>query len=108
MSQLLELPIDELKIDKSFVIGLSVGPAGPRPSSAPPIELARALGLSLVAEGIESEESCRTVQLIGADIGQGYYIARPLTSAALRDYLRLPDARRGTESFSELEVAGVD
>ena len=107
MSQLLEMSIDELKIDKSFVVGL---PADLRAEAIvrSAIELARALGVSLVTEGIESEESLRALQAIGADIGQGYYIARPLTPTALRDYLRAPDARRGAAPSFELQAAGVD
>jgi diguanylate cyclase (GGDEF)-like protein len=86
MSQLLDLSIDEIKIDKSFIVGLcSDSRAQAIVRSA--VELARALGLSLVTEGIESEEVLQSLQLIGADIGQGFYIARPLARQELDDYL---------------------
>jgi diguanylate cyclase (GGDEF)-like protein len=86
MSQLLELPIDELKVDKSFVLALGSDRRA-RAIVRSAVELARALNLTLVAEGIETPESLRMLQEIGADIGQGYFIARPLTSAQLDDFL---------------------
>ena len=82
LSQLLELPVDELKIDKSFVLALGVD-ARARAVVTATIELARALGLTVVAEGIESERSLRTVTELGVDIAQGYFVACPYTSAQL-------------------------
>jgi diguanylate cyclase (GGDEF)-like protein len=88
MSQLLSLPLDEIKIDKSFILALrSDRRARAIISSA--IELARALDLTLVAEGIESAQSLEVLEQLGADIGQGFYIAHPLTSAQLDDFLDL-------------------
>ena len=89
MSQLLGLAIDELKIDKSFILGLTSDPRA-HAIVRSTIELARALNLSLVAEGIETEEVLRSLQSLGADIGQGYLIARPLTSEQLDEYLSHP------------------
>ena len=83
MSQLLGLAIDELKIDKSFTLGLTSDPRA-QAIVRSTIELARALSLTLVAEGIETEEVLRSLQSLGADVGQGYLIARPLTSEATR------------------------
>ncbi len=86
MSQLLELPVDELKIDKSFVLALE---SDPRAISLirSMIEMARALGLVTIAEGIESASNYDALQLVGADIIQGDFVARPLTSAQLDDFL---------------------
>ena len=86
MSQLLGLAIDELKIDKSFIIGPNSDPRA-QAIVRSAIELARALDVTVVAEGVETEEVLRSLQSIGADIGQGYVIARPLTSGQLDDYL---------------------
>ena len=99
MSQLLELAIDELKIDKSFVIGLNSDPRA-QAIVRSAIELARALGLTVVAEGIEHQDVLACLRGIGADIGQGYVIARPLTSEQLGHYL----AHRGETGalFSDL------
>lgn len=89
MSQLLELPIDELKVDKSFILALG-GDRRARAIVSSAVELARALGLTLVAEGIETPATLEMLQEIGADIGQGYVIAQPLTSVQLDSFLNLP------------------
>ncbi len=86
MSQLLGLAIDELKIDRSFVFELCSDPRA-QAIVRSAIELARALGLTVVAEGIEREDVLDALQGIGADIGQGYFIARPLTSEQLDAFL---------------------
>jgi diguanylate cyclase (GGDEF)-like protein len=102
MSQLLGSAIDELKIDKSFVLGLDSDPRA-QAIARSAIELARALGLTVVAEGIEREEVLRSLHGIGADIGQGYVIAHPLTSAQLEAYLaQTGQARRLRADFSPL------
>jgi EAL domain-containing protein (putative c-di-GMP-specific phosphodiesterase class I) len=93
MSQLLELAIDELKIDKSFILGLTSDPRA-QAIVRSTIELARALNLTLVAEGIETNEVFESLQSLGADIGQGYLIARPLTTEQLNDYLDQPPRAR--------------
>jgi diguanylate cyclase (GGDEF)-like protein len=86
LSQLLDLPIDELKVDKSFVLALGTDRRA-RAIVSSAVELARALNLRLVAEGIESYMSLKMLEDIGADIGQGYFISRPLTSVQLDEFL---------------------
>jgi EAL domain-containing protein (putative c-di-GMP-specific phosphodiesterase class I) len=104
MSQLLELPIDELKVDKSFILALeSDRRARAIVSSA--IELARALDLTLVAEGIETSSSLKMLQEIGADIGQGYFIAQPLTLVQLYRFLA-PGYRANNKSPYAVTVGG--
>jgi diguanylate cyclase len=93
MSQLLGLAIDELKIDKSFTLGLTTDPRAEAIVRST-IELAHTLSLTLVAEGIESEDVLRSLQSLGADIGQGYLIAHPLTSEELDEYLAQPSRVR--------------
>jgi diguanylate cyclase (GGDEF)-like protein len=93
MSQLLGLTIDELKIDKSFILAITSDPRA-QAIVRSTIELARALSLTLVAEGIETEEVLRSLQSLGAEIGQGYLISRPLTSQKLDEYLAHPDSLR--------------
>jgi diguanylate cyclase (GGDEF)-like protein len=88
MSQLLNLPIDELKVDRSFVQALgSDRRARAIVSSA--IELARALDLTLVAEGIETSANLKILEEIGAGVGQGWVIAQPLSSSQLDKFLAL-------------------
>lgn len=91
ISQLLSLAADELKIDQSFVFRL-MSDQRARTIVAAVIEVARALEITTVAEGIETEEVFRLLVSMGADIGQGYLIARPLTSQQLDEYLGQPDA----------------
>jgi diguanylate cyclase len=88
MSQLLSLPLDEIKIDKSFILALQTDRRA-RAIISSAIELAKALDVTLVAEGIETAQSLSVLQELGADIGQGFYISHPLTSAQLEDYLSL-------------------
>ena len=86
MSQLLELPIDELKIDKTFVFALE-NDARARAVISSTIDLGRALNVTVVAEGIESHSNHELVRRLGADIAQGYFIARPKTSREIDTYL---------------------
>jgi len=92
LSQLLELPVDELKIDKSFVLALGVD-ARARAVVTATIELARALGLTVVAEGIESSTSLHAVTELGVDVAQGYFVACPYSTTQLEDYLTSRSAR---------------
>jgi diguanylate cyclase (GGDEF)-like protein len=87
MSQLLGLAIDEIKIDKSFVMALMSSPRA-QAIVFSTVDLARALGVTLVAEGIESLEAFRALRRMGVEIGQGYYIARPLPPGELDAYLQ--------------------
>lgn len=89
MSQLLELPIDELKIDKTFVFALE-SDVRARAVISSTIELGRALNVTVVAEGIETFSNHEMLRSLGADIAQGYYIARPKTSEEVDEYLALP------------------
>jgi EAL domain-containing protein (putative c-di-GMP-specific phosphodiesterase class I) len=83
--QILErLPVDELKIDRSF---LPVD--GHRSPIAPWIvRLAHELGLSVVAEGVETDDGLRSVAAMGCDHAQGYYFARPMPGPELQDWVR--------------------
>jgi len=71
------LPLDALKIDKSFVTHLSERTTE-QDIAAAIIALAHAVGINVVAEGIESAEQLRILRQLGCDQGQGYYRARPM------------------------------
>ncbi len=86
LSQLLHLPVDELKIDRSFSFALGADVRALAVVSAT-VELARALGLAVVAEGIESDQCLRTVRDLGVDVAQGYYVAGPFNAVQLERYL---------------------
>lgn len=85
LAYLQRLPIDVLKIDKSFVSGMMVDPDSVAIVRAV-LGLAEALGMSTTAEGIETVELATTLATLGCASGQGYYFARPLEPAAALDY----------------------
>ncbi|HEY0869769.1 MAG TPA: diguanylate cyclase, partial [Acidothermaceae bacterium] len=76
LSQLKTLPVDELKIDRSFVMTMS-SDARDALIVHSVIELGQNLGLNIVAEGVETPEALVALRGFGCDIAQGYYIARP-------------------------------
>ena len=77
LSYLGRYPVDVLKIDRSFVSGLGADPAATVIVSAA-INLAHALGLSVVAEGVETEDALITLRALRCDRAQGFYWSRPL------------------------------
>jgi diguanylate cyclase (GGDEF)-like protein len=93
LSWLASLPVDELKIDRSFVIELLTS-HGNEVIVHTVIDLARNLGLRVVAEGIEDEETYERLRDHGCDIAQGYHLARPMPAADLLPWLS-DHARRG-------------
>ncbi|TVV73386.1 EAL domain-containing protein [Sphingomonas solaris] len=87
LAYLQRLPIDVLKIDRSFVSGMLAD----RDSVAivrAVLSLADALGMATTAEGVETAELAQTLAALGCTSGQGYYFARPLTPDAAFDYWR--------------------
>jgi diguanylate cyclase (GGDEF)-like protein len=85
LAYLQRLPIDVLKIDKSFVSGMMVDPDAVAIVRAV-LSLAEALGMSTTAEGIETVELATTLATLGCASGQGFYFARPLETTAAFDY----------------------
>jgi EAL domain-containing protein (putative c-di-GMP-specific phosphodiesterase class I) len=75
LSYLQRLPIDELKIDRSFVQRLDDPSTGAIVGSI--VDLAHAIGLTVVAEGIETPDQLSTLEDLDCDEGQGFYLARP-------------------------------
>jgi diguanylate cyclase (GGDEF)-like protein len=85
LAYLQRLPIDVLKIDRSFVTGMMVDPDSVAIVRAV-LSLADALGMSTTAEGIETVELATTLATLGCASGQGYYFARPLEADAALEY----------------------
>ena len=86
MSYLQRLPIDTLKIDRSFVSGCDQG----GPSMVIPhaiIFLGKSLDLHIVAEGVETDEEFEMLRLCGCNEFQGYLFSRPMQSATVNEYL---------------------
>lgn len=84
MSYLKRFPIDQLKIDRSFVAGV---PGDGAAIATAIIAMAHSLNLSVVAEGVETEEQMRFLRDAGCDVMQGYYFARPLPAGELTKLL---------------------
>lgn len=84
LERLTRLPFDEIKIDRSFVQRATCDPAAHAVVSAA-LRLGQELGLSVVAEGIETVEQTQHMQALGCRVGQGYGLGRPMEVDA---YLR--------------------
>ena len=86
LAYLQDLPVSEIKIDQSFVAHL-VERAGDQVIVRSTIDLARNLGLTSVAEGVETAAALDWLTAAGCDHAQGFFIARPMTAAALDEWL---------------------
>lgn len=87
LSYLQQLPVDSLKLDRSFVLQLDANPAG-RKIVAAVVRLAHDLGLDVITEGLETAEQIATFKALGSDLGQGYYFGRPAALDAAAEMLR--------------------
>jgi len=84
LAYLRELPIDELKLDRSFISPMA-DDARAAALVVSIIDMAHSLGVRLVAEGVESDAALRELTANGCDQAQGYYLCRPVPAAEL-DY----------------------
>jgi EAL domain-containing protein (putative c-di-GMP-specific phosphodiesterase class I) len=89
LNHLHSFPFDVLKIDRSFVGRMTEGDQ-PLQIVRTIIELARVMGMDVVAEGIETPEQYRLLRQMGCRFGQGFLFARPLSVEAVNELLRLP------------------
>ena len=86
LAYLKRLPVDELKIDKSFVLNME-NDEGDTKIVRSTIDLGHNMGLRVVAEGIESEAVWRLLADLGCDQGQGYFMSRPIPGDQLIGWL---------------------
>ena len=89
LAYLKRLPVDELKIDKSFVMGMQVGEDDVMIVRST-IDLAHNLGLTVVAEGVETAEILEHLRALACDEAQGYHISRPMPTAQFLDWYTGP------------------
>jgi EAL domain-containing protein (putative c-di-GMP-specific phosphodiesterase class I) len=82
-----QLPLDELKVDRSFVTNLATAP-NDAVIARSTIDLAHNLGLTVVAEGVEDAGSLQRLLEYGCDLAQGYLFSRPLPAEELGAWLR--------------------
>jgi EAL domain-containing protein (putative c-di-GMP-specific phosphodiesterase class I) len=95
MAQLKKMPVDELKIDKAFVLQLASNHEDQMMTKTL-VTLARNLGLSTVAEGVEDEESLQQLRAMGATKAQGYHLSRPKSAEDFETWLL--DYERSSEA----------
>jgi EAL domain-containing protein (putative c-di-GMP-specific phosphodiesterase class I) len=95
LAHLRHLPVDVLKIDKTFIADVSTGPLGrPKAGNAGAaivsaiVGLANGLGLEVIAEGVEKASQQAFLKRIGCGFGQGYHLCPPLPVADLEKFLR--------------------
>jgi len=86
-SRIRELPIDRLKIDRSFVTDLERDDDA-RTIVGSTVAMSHALGLDLCAEGVETEATAQILRTLNCDHMQGYLISRPLPPAEMSAWLR--------------------
>ena len=87
LGYLKRLPVDEMKIDRSFVMQM----ADDRNDAAivrSTVELARNLGLQVVAEGVETAAAWTHLKALGCDFAQGYYLSKPVPAAEIDALVR--------------------
>jgi diguanylate cyclase (GGDEF)-like protein len=90
LAYLKALEVDEIKVDKGFLHGVTTIEEAVIARST--VDLGHALGLTVVAEGVETAEQFDIVLALGCDVLQGYFVSPPITSAGLLTWLRTADA----------------
>ena len=85
--QLQRLPVDEIKIDRSFVANMETNPSDAAIVRST-IDLARNLGLSVTAEGVETREASRALADMGCELAQGYGLCRPVSADGCAQVVR--------------------
>jgi diguanylate cyclase (GGDEF)-like protein len=89
LSYLRDLPIDEVKLDRTFIAPILVDKRADAVARAV-VELCHVLGLTTVVEGVEDAETAARVREYGCDVAQGFYFSPPVTSDELLELLRRP------------------
>jgi diguanylate cyclase (GGDEF)-like protein len=93
LANLKRLPVDVIKIDKSFVMDMAIDSSDAAIVRST-IDLAHNLGLRVVAEGVESHQAWTRLHELGCDLAQGFYVSRPLPASDLGKLLRQHAAER--------------
>jgi EAL domain-containing protein (putative c-di-GMP-specific phosphodiesterase class I) len=88
LAYLQELPVDAIKIDKSFVMEMHEDP-GNATIVQSTVDLGHNLGLEVVAEGVETVESYNTLAKLGCDYAQGYFLSKPLSPEKMSIWLEV-------------------
>ena len=92
LAYLKQLPVEELKIDRSFVMGMAADGLDAAIVRST-IDLARNLGLQVVAEGVEDAATLANLEALGCDLAQGFYLSRPVPPAELEAWMHASAGR---------------
>jgi EAL domain-containing protein (putative c-di-GMP-specific phosphodiesterase class I) len=86
LSHLRQLPVDVLKVDKSFVQNVGTDDEDDAIVRST-VDLAHSLGISVVAEGVESEDVLNRLRALGCDLAQGFCLAHPASADDMTEWL---------------------
>jgi diguanylate cyclase (GGDEF)-like protein len=103
LANLKRLPVDGIKIDKSFVMDMAHDPSDAAIVRST-IDLAHNLGLRVVAEGVENQESWRRLREQGCDLAQGFHVSRPLPGDELGRLITAHEAGLAAEASTGAEL----
>jgi diguanylate cyclase len=106
LSHLKRLPVDELKIDRSFVISMAHD-SDDAVIVRSTIELAHNMGLTVVAEGVEDVHALAMLEGYRCDMVQGYLISRPLPAVDVAHWLRMTNTAAEIERVQKAEKIGA-
>jgi diguanylate cyclase (GGDEF)-like protein len=106
LAYLKRLPVDEIKIDKSFILNMAMD-GNDALIARSTVDLGHNLGLQVVAEGVETTEVWSLLETMGCDVAQGYLISRPLPGDDLTRWLTNWASRRGAADAARPRPAGT-
>ena len=107
LSQLNMLPVDELKIDRSFISHARLGSDAATIVTST-IELGHRMGLDVVAEGVEEPEAWNLLRQLGCDFAQGYLISRPLLTADVPAFVLQANQLLPASDSTVLQIRALD
>jgi diguanylate cyclase (GGDEF)-like protein len=104
LAHLRHLPVDAVKIDRSFVMNMSSSASDARIVRST-IDLGRNLGLAIVAEGVETEDTCDELLTLGCDRAQGYFLSRPVPPEEFVQWLQKHRSQDSRGQIRSLRLA---
>jgi diguanylate cyclase (GGDEF)-like protein len=107
LSQLNMLPVDELKIDRSFITHARLGSDAATIVTST-IDLGHRMNLDVVAEGVEEPEAWNLLRQLGCDFAQGYLISRPLVPADVPPFVRQANQLLPASDSTVLQIRALD
>ncbi len=107
LSHLSRLPVDELKIDRSFITNAHMRPEDATIVSST-VELGHSMGLKVVAEGVETVETWNFLKQLGCDFAQGYLISKPLAAGEVPAFVRTANDLLGNSDSTQRQIRALE